>query len=48
VTEHKLLDVRHKLDDLQRLESELMQFADDSAQTLRGGHCPTLNFLRQE
>src|SRR3546814_14813553 len=47
LTEHKLLDVRRKLEDLQRLEAELMQLADDCAHAPRGGHCPTLDFLRQ-
>ena len=47
LTEHKLLDVRRKLDDLQRLETELMQLADDCAHAPRGGHCPTLDFLHQ-
>src|SRR3546814_11269911 len=31
LTEHKLLDVRRTLEDLQRLEAELMQLADDCA-----------------
>lgn len=47
LTEHKLLDVRRKLEDLQRLEAELVQLADDCAHAPRGGHCPTLDFLRQ-
>ncbi|HOZ25755.1 MAG TPA: MerR family DNA-binding protein [Hyphomonadaceae bacterium] len=47
LTEHKLLDVRRKLEDLQRLETELIQLADDCAHAPRGGHCPTLDFLRQ-
>lgn len=47
LTEHRLVDVRRKLEDLQRLETELMQLADDCAHAPRGGHCPTLNFLRQ-
>lgn len=47
LTEHKLLDVRRKLEDLQRLETELMQLAGDCARAPRGGHCPTLDFLRQ-
>lgn len=47
LTEHKLLDVRRKLEDLQRLEAELVQLADDCTQAPRGGHCPTLDFLRQ-
>ena len=47
LTEHKLADVRRKLEDLQRLETELMQLADDCAHAPRGGHCPTLDFLRQ-
>ncbi len=47
LTEHKLLDVRRKLEDLRRLEAELVQLATDCAQVPRGGHCPTLDFLRQ-
>ncbi|KZC15917.1 MULTISPECIES: MerR family DNA-binding protein [Gammaproteobacteria] len=47
MTEHKLLDVRRKLEDLKRLETELMQLADDCAHAPRGEHCPTLNFLHQ-
>ncbi|OZB68949.1 MAG: MerR family transcriptional regulator [Lysobacterales bacterium 13-68-4] len=47
LTEHKLLDVRRKLEDLRRLEAELVQLAADCAQAPRGGHCPTLDFLRQ-
>ena len=47
LTEHKLLDVRRKLHELQRLEAELMQLAGDCANAPRGGHCPTLDFLRQ-
>ena len=47
LTEHKLLDVRRKLEDLRRLEAELVQLAADCAQVPRGGHCPTLDFLRQ-
>jgi len=47
LTEHKLFDVRRKLEDLRRLEAELVQFADACAQVPRGGHCPTLDFLRQ-
>ncbi|ODU66698.1 MAG: MerR family transcriptional regulator [Rhodanobacter sp. SCN 65-17] len=47
LTEHKLFDVRCKLEDLRRLEAELVQLAADCAQAARGGHCPTLDFLRQ-
>lgn len=47
LTERKLLDVRRKLEDLQRLETELVQLTDDCAHAPRGGHCPTLDFLRQ-
>ncbi|CAM0997400.1 MerR family transcriptional regulator [Rhodanobacter sp. Root179] len=47
LTEHKLFDVRRKLEDLRRLEAELVQLAADCAQVPRGGHCPTLDFLRQ-
>lgn len=47
LTEHKLLDVRCKLEELRRLEAELVQLAGDCAQTPRDGHCPTLDFLRQ-
>ncbi|EIM03859.1 MerR family DNA-binding protein [Rhodanobacter denitrificans] len=47
LTEHKLLDVRRKLEDLRRLEAELVQLAADCARVPRGGHCPTLDFLRQ-
>jgi len=45
--EHKLFDVRRKLEELRRLEAELVQLAGDCAQTPRDGHCPTLDFLRQ-
>lgn len=47
LTEHKLLEVRRKLEDLRRLEAELVQLADDCTHAPRGGHCPTLDFLRQ-
>lgn len=47
LTEHKLFDVRRKLEDLRRLEAELVQLAADCGQVPRGGHCPTLDFLRQ-
>src|SRR3546814_5725479 len=36
LTAHKLLDVLRKLEDLQRLEVELLQLADDCAHALRG------------
>ena len=45
--EHKLFDVRRKLEELRRLEAELVQLAGDCAQTPRDGHYPTLDFLRQ-
>lgn len=48
LTELKLLDVRRKLEELQRLEAELVQLADDCVRAPRGGHCPTLEFLRQQ
>lgn len=48
LTELKLLDVRRKLEELQRLEADLVQLADDCAHAPRGGHCPTLEFLRQQ
>lgn len=47
LTDHKLFEVRRKLEDLRRLEAELVQLAADCAQVPRGGHCPTLDFLRQ-
>jgi MerR family mercuric resistance operon transcriptional regulator len=47
LTEHKLLDVRRKLEDLQRLEAELVQLADECARAPQGGRCPTLDALRQ-
>lgn len=48
LTEHRLLDVRCKLESLQRLEAELLQLVDECAHAPRGGRCPTLDFLRHE
>ena len=48
LTEHRLFDVRHKLDVLRKLEAELVQLVDECAQAPRSGHCPTLDFLRHE
>ncbi|ODT87319.1 MAG: MerR family transcriptional regulator [Rhodanobacter sp. SCN 67-45] len=47
LTEHKLVDLRQKLEALQQLEAELMQLVDECTQVPRGDHCPTLDFLRQ-
>jgi len=47
LTEHKLVDVRRKLAELQSLETALVQLADECARSPQGGRCPTLDFLRQ-
>ncbi len=47
LTEHKLVDVRRKLAELQSLETALRQLADECARAPQGGRCPTLDFLRQ-
>lgn len=47
LTEHKLVEVRRKLAELQNLETTLVQLADECTRAPHGGHCPTLDFLRQ-
>lgn len=47
LTEQKLVDVRRKRQELQRLEAELVQLADDCARAPKNGFCPTLEALRQ-
>lgn len=45
LTEHKLAEVRGKLDELRRLESELVQLVAECEQTRPDECCPTLDRL---
>lgn len=45
LTENKLADVRRKLDELRRLESELVQLVAECEQTRSDECCPTLDRL---
>ena len=45
LTENKLSDVRRRLDELHRLESELVQLVAECEQTLPDDCCPTLDRL---
>lgn len=45
LTEHKLAEVRRKLDELRRLEGDLVQLVTECAQTRADECCPTLDRL---
>lgn len=45
MTEHKLADVRRRLDELRQLESDLVQLVAECRQVPAGECCPTLDLL---